>query len=64
MQNRGVIMPSGTAVSKGISLWLIRKSRGARWEGGSLQLKEVKHMEGRCEVLMAENEKEITAEKE
>ena len=66
-------MPSGTAVSQGISLWLIRESRGAGggggggggggWGGDSLRTqREVKHMEGRCEALIwRRNEKEITA---
>ena len=57
-------MPSGTAVSQGISLWLIRESRGTGG-GFSPAQREVKHMEGRCEAsIWQRNEKEITAGRE
>lgn len=57
-------MPSGTAVSQGISLQLIRESRSCVYvcvhmEGFSPIQSLVKDMEGRCEALILQkNERE------
>lgn len=65
-------MPSGTAVSQGTSLWLIKERRVSLcvcvcvciWGGGGSfpTQRVVKHMEGRCGALIWQrNEKKIAA---